>query len=351
MGELHFVWIFDSDKDPYPIHKLYQNKSENLFNFIQYKEREIQKNQKKDQSQTWLLQPADEAIAIRTDDLVTIPLLGEGYYNYQKTGKEIRYYSKKGEELWRKKYPYYPVSNYYGDLVLLLAGDGSQVYFMNNSGFLLRETGVHGAYLSDYDFATKSSYAALAFSSGEAYVAGIESIAFSYNARGEEKQFFLKSCALSPYANFLALHFVEGETDFIMILKGGEDGNSEIVRKIKLPNIYPHLLHIAINSWGALVAAPDRTIFISLDGKEDWDKPLACTKNCPIYRPVHAETNFFLSGSSRFWSLIDKKGQVLFKAPVSGQIKKGWRFLPTKKDGVFGIHFGKYIEYFSYKLP
>ena len=288
----------------------------------------------------------------------SVPLFGEGSFAYNKIGKAIYYYSRQGEELWRKEYPYYPVSDYYGKLILLLTGDSSRVYLLNQNGFLMGEKEIYGAYLSDYAFANRRSLAALIFSSGEAYLIQSEGeILFQHNFSNEREGVFLKSCALSLGGELLAVHFLQwrsgsGNTekrDMLVVLKKDEGQEAEIVYQTPLPKIYPHLLHMALNSHGLLAAAPQETLFWSLKGKGKWIKKHSCKQECPVYRPVYADEEFFAFGLFRSWALLDKEGQILFQTSVAARMGKIWRFLPAKKSAFFGIHSGPNVEYYHYK--
>lgn len=323
-----------------------------LFNLLAYREN------KKGKEDSFLLDSMEPFKISHLNKITqaqrfSVPLFGNAYFAYNKLGKTIHYYARDGEELWSKKYPYYPLSDYYGRLTLLLSGDSSRVYLLNPNGFLMGIQRVYGAYLSDYDFASRLSAAALIFSSGESYL--IQSngeLVFKYefaSAHGHEKEnLFLKSCALSPQAQFLAVHFLKGKEDRLVVLEKGIEQKAKLVYETVLPRVYPHLLHMALNSHGVLVAAPDQTLFFALDGKGNWRKSLDCKQKCPIYRPVYADKDFFAFGFGKNWALVDQKGRLLFQAALSVDIEKTWRFLPAKKAGFFGIHSGSYLEYYRY---
>ena len=234
----------------------------------------------KKNNETLLLRPQAPPLKINTTTYVTAPFLGNGYFTYRKLGKHLTYYDKKGEKLWQREHPYYPISDHYGNLILLLASDNSRVDIMDHNGLPLGEKQLYGILLIDYSFASQLSQVGLVFASGEAYVIQEEGkIAFQHNFASKYNMIFLKSCALSPNGKLLAVHLLKDEKDLIVILMVDEEQNPAILRQITLPKIYAHILHIAVNTHGVLVAAPDRTLFFSLsddtavtDHKANWSK-------------------------------------------------------------------------------
>ena len=351
LGGFAFAWslakgLEQREEGPLQNKNQDKNQGKKFFNLLAYKE--------KGKEARLIL---DAAKALKSSNLneitqaqrFSVPLFGNGYFAYNKLGKDIRYYSRAGEELWHKEYPYYPLSDYYGNLILLLAGDSSRVYFMNPNGFLMGAESVSGSYLSDYDFASRLSAAALIFSSGEVYLIQSKGeIVFRHEFSSEGENIFLKSCALSPQAQFLAVHLLKGEKDMLVILKADTEQKAEVIYEAILPRVYPHLLHIALNSHGVLIAAPEQTLFWDLAGDRSWTKSLACKQNCPIYRPVYADEDFFAFGSAKNWTLVDQGGGILFQASLAAELEEPWRFLPAKKAGFFGIHAGSHLEYYHY---
>ena len=345
LKEFSFIWslageLKEAEESPS------RDKAKKLFKLLAYKKEEV----------TFLLESAKAPKNFNLNSITqaqhfSVPLFGDGYFAYNKLGKDIRYYSSQGEELWQKEYPYYPVSDHYGNLILLLAGDSSRVYFMNRNGFLMGKKNVSGAYLSDYDFASRLSASALIFSSGELYLIQSKGkIVFKHKFSREGKNVFLKSCALSPRGQLLAVHLLKDKKDMLVVLKADSGQRAEVVYETPLPKVYPHLLHMALNSHGVLIAAPDQTLFLSLTGKKNWTKALTCKQDCPTYRPVYADENFFAFGSGKKWTLVDQGGPILFQASLAPTIKEPWRFLAAKKTGILGIHAGTYLEYYRYGL-
>ncbi len=289
------------------------------------------------------------------DDLTSVPLFGDGYFAYRKIGKEIRYHSNTGEILWNKPYSQYPISDYYGQLILLLTGDSSRVDFINHDGLLAKDKSLYGSLITDHDFAARISHAAVIFSSGESYVVQADaSIVFTHNfAATNQAPVFLKSCALSPNGRLLAVHLLKGDTDLLVVL--GEADRNENQKQAKkqlevhLGQVYPHLIHIAINSHGVLVTAPDQTMFFSLTGQKSWTKKNPChrkkEKDCPIYRPVYAGEHFFTYGLGKDhqqanWTLLNRDGRQIAQGSLASnnfftKQSNKWRFLPGKQKGTF----------------
>ena len=303
-----------------------------------------------------------------------IPPLGDGYFTYEKRAKYLSYHDRQGEKLWKREYPYYPVSDYYGNLILLLSSDNSRVDFINSNGLATGVKSVSGNLLTDYSFATHQSQAGLVFSSGEAYVIRENgTIAFQHNFATKQSMVFVKSCALSPDAKLLAVHLLKDEKDIVVILKAKEreveNKSSLILGQITLPEVYPHVLYLAVNAHGVLVATRNRTLFFSLaEGADnrvsDWDEKSSdpCLENCRFYRPVYASHHFFLYGKAMDWTLVDQKGRRLLSKAITAQAsfaaeKKQTnshtypflRFLPGGRPDLFIVQTGPRLEYYSYQ--
>ena len=279
-----------------------------------------------------------------------IPLFGLGYLSYKKLGRDINFISTRGEVLWNKKYSSYPISDYYGKLILLLSGDSSNIEIITSNGFSLDKDQLHGVYLSDYGFATRVSVVLLVFSSGETYlIEETGKTVFKHIFKSETNNIFLKSGVLSPRAKLSAVHLFKDGRDMIFIIEKDNNEKAKIVRRIVLPKIYPHLLHMAINSHGLLIAAPDETSFFALESGDDWSQKTFCTEKCSLYRPVYADENFFAFGFDKTWHFLDSDGVSLFQTTISQELPTPWRFLPAKKPGEFALHSKDYLTFYRYK--
>ena len=291
-------------------------------------------------------------VSLKEDEKAEIPLFGTGYFLYYKVGKDIRYYNNEGEELWRKKFAYYPRSDYFGELLLLLASDSSHVRVMDYNGLSDPSLVFSGAYLSDFSFATKASKAFLVFSSGETYFFQSNNKKFlSYTFSWDNKNIFLKSCTISHDAKKLAVHLLEGEEDKIVLFSVTEE-KLEKEREIALEKTYPHRLNMAISSLGLLIASPNTNYFFGFSSSLDWKREVACSKECHHYRPVYADKNIFAYGydNGKKWALLDKQGKLIFKASWQNSTEKPWRFLPTNKENLLGFQKGAFVSYFQYRI-
>ncbi len=270
------------------------------------------------------------------DSLVWAPLYGTGYFEYFKVGKEISFReSSRGEVLWKKTFFSYPVSDHYGNLILLLTGDSSRVDVLDPSGNPAGVGSVSGNILTDYDFAARESRALVVFSGGQSTILDKNGTAlFRYLIETDERPFLIKSCALSPDGLLAAIHYQAGTQDRVRLIeKGSEPGETRVTGEAVLPAIYPHLLHMAVNKHGLLVAAPDFTGFFDADGDAVWNRPLAPAAG-RVFRPVYADREFFVFGENAFVFVLDASGRMIAVLPVQDR-RRPYQVLPGPEEGAF----------------
>ena len=366
-----------------------------------------------------LFRPNTPPLSLDSTDRIVVPLLGDGYWTYAKIAKQLAHFSRKQELLWAKDLHYYPAVDHYGKILLLLAADGTQILVNNRDGLAKGIERIHGTFLVDYDFATSTSAGALAFINGEIYVIDARGELLFYYAFPEKQAVLVKSCTLSMDASFVAVHFSPTKmhthkstaeaSDYIWVFRIPKAGNSknkklaevralsrQIVQEpshsmrkkakketkrrqlakirklsrayvLKLGQSYPHLIHMALNSHGLVLVAPDKSLFYRfssrLQRKKQWSQPSLCDKDCPIYRPVYAAKDFLAYGDGDSWSLIGKNGDVLLQRQVQSEApskaqddnkasnakKRPWRFVPTPYPDIFGIDLGFRIDYYRYE--
>lgn len=327
-----------------------------------------------DGQHNYLLRLTQKPLAFPKSSRIAVPIFGDGYFQYTKLGKELSYYTKEGEELWRKDYPYYPAVEHYGRLVLLFTGDSGRVDLINSNALPIGAERLYGAFLSDYDFAIGRAWAALVFSSGESYVVrqdgGIAYMHNFYNSKVKQN-LFIKSCALSADGQLLAVHLLMGSQDHLIILAPKDEVNRKeqdtyptklnqvrIIRDITLPHVWPHILHITLNHYGVLVAAPQQTLYYYLDNdtQKDWQTMRNCDGECSVYRPVWAGKGYFIYTNDTQWKLLDKEGALLGGGYLALDLysHKQYRFLPVnaqlKREGeMLGLQSGFSVQYFHYK--
>ena len=301
--------------------------------------------------------PGTRDIVLPPDALAAIPFLGFGYFRYAKVGSEVFFHGRSGELLWKRPLHSYPVSDYYGELILLLTGDGNRVDLLDRNGNSAGPGSVSGNFLSDYDFAARRSAAALVFGAGKLYVVdnkGQMIMRYTHEAAGKEDILFFKSVALGPRANRAAIHYRRGKKDRLIILENN-DGETVEIGEATLPRVYPHVLHFAVNDGGVLLTAPDFTAFYDSDGDEVWKRPTPL-KSEGIYRAVYAGRDFFVFGEKRrgvqvgdAWRIIltDSGGRSVTRWPM--KTKSPWRILPGKKTGEFVVHTAEGLRFLKYR--
>ncbi len=339
--KFHFLTSYDAE-NPISPKENYKGQNSKInqkpFNFITYKK----------QGRLFLFSPYSLPRALDENILVSVPFLGRGYFTYRKLGKNISYYSNHGEELWSKPFSSYPVSDYYGKMLLLINSDGTKVDLLDTNGVPLGVQSIHGSFLTDYDFATETTAVSLIFSLGEVYWIGSRGeVGFEYIFESSNETLFLKSCSLSPDGKEMSVHFQKGKKDYIAVLeKNHSSQKADLIFQKALPRVYPHILHTALNSHGITVAAPDRIFFFSLKKGKDWSRKI--TKDNLVYRSVHTGKDYFIFGTQKNWYLLDNKGRKLLEGISVASLGENWRFLPSGTKEGFAVHSAERIDYYQF---
>lgn len=324
----------------------------------------------------WLLGPESPPLGLAKGTRVFAPFLGNGFFQYAKIGRELSFRARNGEELWRKPYKAYPVSDPGGDLVLLLTGDNNRIDVIDPSGNPFGVRSVSGNFMTDLDFANRRAAAALVFSTGAVTVLNEEARAIlEYEHASPDQPLFLKSCALGPDARVVAIHMLAGDQDRIVVLGlEGDAGAGEahrpekysVLRTIDLNATYPHLLHFAVNRHGLLLTAPNRTEYFALASGEDrvfrgavaapvGDAEQATNRNresadglasAQIYRPVFADRDYFIFGADDAAVLLNHEGVAMTRLIVGGS--GAFRVLPGPNDRQFALHTEERVEMYEY---
>lgn len=300
---------------------------------------------------------------------VFVPFLGTGYFSYKKVGREIVFHSPDGEELWRKEFFSYPVSNARGETVLLLTGDNNRVDLISQDGASLGPGSLSGNFLSNYAFAANIDITLILFSDGRLVVLYKGYPICRYQLELDDAPLFAKSASIAPDGKQLAVHFLNGTHDEILVLDVDQEllqvdqferiqqafrdnaagaifeiPEADVVDRFSLPVIYPHILHMAVGAGGVLLVAPDKTYFFSIGAGDDWQKEY--TKGGGVYRPVLAGQEFFIYGEGARLNFLDANGKLLHtKTLRSGQTI--WRLLPTHDSASFAVHLKDMVEFWT----
>ncbi len=328
----------------------------------------------KDGNTSILFPEENRKIEIRLNERVSVPYLGDGFFGYEKSSQEIVHYDKYYTELWRKNFPSYPFSNPFGNLILLINGDSTQVEVIDYNGIEVGVKKITGSFLTSFHFATETPHTLLCFASGEIYILNEigelliqDSLEGKWDRQNQEarENFFTKSCAISADGKSIAIHVLEGREDKVYIYNTIQSKEKKLkrLRKIILPKIYPHLVHMAINSMGLVVATPDKNYFWGIEkswwGKitnasKDWQEENQCDNECGVYRPVFASQDYFFYGNDNTWTVLDKRGVKLFTTEHHFQSNKNnfWRFIASfpesqKRKNKVGMQFQDTVLYFS----
>lgn len=295
---------------------------------------------------------------------------GRGYFQYAKIGRELSFHSRRGEELWRKPYKAYPVSDARGELVLLLTGDNNRVDVIDQSGNPTGVRSVAGNFMTDLDFAVRRSAAAIVFSTGALRVLNESGeLVLDYQSAasgGAGEALFVKSCAIGPDARHVALHLLAGDRDLLIVLgfdpDDGKPAEYELLRTIDLAEVYPHLLHFALNRHGVLLVAPERTEYFALETGSDYtidgSNEASSGGARSVYRPVFADRDYFVYGSAGDAVVLSANGRQIMRLrrgqPATGAVVAApraplFRIVPGPQPGQFALHGPERVQLFAYQ--
>ncbi|MCB1308757.1 MAG: hypothetical protein KDK30_11280, partial [Leptospiraceae bacterium] len=206
----------------------------------------------------------------------------------------------------------------------------------------------------DYDFASESGHGFILFAGGQLRVLnpdGTLRAGFDYEADEDEQPVFFKSCAIAPDGATLAVHALMENADRILVFEIRQ--NEARLREtddFTLPGIYPHLLHMAVNAHGVLVAAPDRTLLFGLQGQDDLDEPFENPEG-GIYRPVLAGRDYFVYASGlQEVRVLDADGFEMVRVPLTATGVRynlnTWRILAGREPRVFVLHSPDRLDFY-----
>lgn len=290
--------------------------------------------------------------------LYFVPPEGNGYFEYQKIGKEIAYYAHPDELYWKRESASYPVSDPRGKWILLLSGDLTTVRLMDHNGNAARGPPLSGVLMTDYAFSNAGrgdeqknsdqaagSTAAVLFSSGPVYIVRLEPDfhIFTLTIPDAERS-FARSVAIG--GDRIAIHLQEGDQDFIRLYRLDEEKERLIeIESVRLPLIVPHRMPMALTESGILFATSRFAGQIE-DGQISW------TGNADGITAFHADTlradisgvefqgdalatgGFAIAGGKGFLYLLVKNEDQEEK-PVAVTLRPGSPYrLLHHKDGI-----------------
>lgn len=197
------------------------------------------------------------------DDLLNVPLHGEGYFVFGRVGREVKYFTREGELLWSKPYVSYPVSEPRGRVVFLFTGDANRVDIIDPSGNPAGAKKISGNFLTHHAFSMHSGRSAFVFGTGGLTVVDEKGgIVAAYNP---EENLFFKSVALSQDGRWAAVHVLKQddnkETDLIRVLELGE----KVSVKLELPleRVIPGNIAMAVSEDSLAAGLPEKIIAAS----------------------------------------------------------------------------------------
>lgn len=207
-------------------------------------------------------------VPLDSNRLYYVPPEGNGYFEYQKIGKEIAYYAHPDELYWKRESASYPVSDSRGKWILLMSGDLTAVRLMDHNGNAAPGLPLSGVLMTDYAFSdtyeienTASSSpsvgaeAAVLFSSGPVYIVRFEPkfSVFTLSIPDAERS-FAKSVAID--GDRIAIHLQQDDQDFIREYRLDEEKERlKEIESVRLPLVVPHRMPMALTESGVLFAS------------------------------------------------------------------------------------------------
>lgn len=261
------------------------------------------------------------------NEIIEIPTLGSGFLSYKKIGDKITFYSKNGEILWKKNYQSYPYSTPYGKILYLISGDGNQILIIDVNGNPVGAKQLDGRFLTDISNSSKSGSFIL-FSGGEYFRLDSAGRLVYKNDDLDSGEFkFFKSSAISENGEFVAVHFVEGENDYIQLY------NNKIPQyKIKLNTVYPHKIYLSISNSGEILLNLREKIQL-YSNKGEVIKTLSKSREEEVYQICFSNGEIFLASSGDKVLFLTKDGEIFSK--ISGSPPKQRVFLNTAEDSFY----------------
>ncbi|MBE7413458.1 MAG: hypothetical protein L6Q54_06655 [Leptospiraceae bacterium] len=262
--------------------------------------------------------------ALKPDFLYQIPIIGRGFIEYEKIGKKVSYFSSNQEILWQKDFMSYPKPSYEGNLILLASGDNNRVFLSDLNGNWIGEKVIDGRFLSDYSFAQNNGGAILLFSGGEVVRLNEKGNRVFYKDFKKKTLSFYKSIAISPNGQFSAIHYLNEDKDFILLL----DQAGDEVATLLLHKVYPHKVFMAIGNLGNLqVNLPDSIFLYEKSGK--LLRHIQKKKRSDIYQLSFHTGEYFVASNVEDIYFFDNDANIL-------KIQKGISFpvraIPSKSS-------------------
>lgn len=270
------------------------------------------------------------------DRKIYVPFAGQGYFLFQRMGKEIEHRSSTGELFWQRESSAYPVSSPDGDILLLITGDSNRVDVMDRNGILVESSVLSGSLLVDYSFSRpgkeKSGASALVlFSDGRFYLLGAAG-KLLFSGSVSEEPIFARSAALSADGTSLAFHYDQNGKDRVQVLQLEltEEGNS-VNRSfdIELKSNHPYTISMLVQDDLALLGPPGETIAIH-SGDIVLDRIYEASQDPSLHKAMAWMDGAVLMQEQRRMLILDQEGRLLgtFSMP---ELYSAGRLLPANK--------------------
>lgn len=262
------------------------------------------------------------------EEMLSVPIHGQGYFVYGRVGKEMKYFTREGELLWSKPYVSYPVPAPAGKIVFLFTGDANRVDIIDPSGNPIGVRRLSGNFLTHYAFAMQPGRSAFLFGTGGLSVLDEKGALVSEYDPGEN--LFFKSVALSADGRLAAIHALRqddaGEKDLVRVLELSE--KSKVLHEYVLERVIPGNIALAVSPDASVLIGLPEKILALRDGKL---QPMG--KEAAVRYALGLQTFSVISETDRA-QVVLPDGSLLASLPVQNA---PFQFLPGPVPDTFII--------------
>ncbi|MBI39052.1 MAG: hypothetical protein CMF59_05595 [Leptospiraceae bacterium] len=275
-----------------------------------------------------------------TDRKIFVPYAGQGFFLFERMGKEIEHRSSTGELFWQRESSAYPVSSPDGDILLLITGDSNRVDVMDRNGILVEGSVLSGSLLVDYSFASpghsdRGASALVLFSDGRYFLLGPGG-KMLYRGQVSDQPLFARSAALSADGKSIAFHYDQSGKDRLQVAKiqASEEGVSvEESYNIELKTNHPYTISMLVQEEVALLGPPGETIAVN-GGEIILDRVYEAAQDPGLHKAMAWMDGVFLLQEQRRMLILSGEAQLLGSFAMGALYSPG-RLLHLQKGQAF----------------
>ena len=220
----------------------------------------------------WQIKPHGEILLKVSPDKELVAFSGDGthYIAYEKVGKEIEFFSTKGDRFWKLDSREYPWISRNGEIIFLLNGDHSRIRVLNNNGNLNDAPVFAGRLCTVIAFSSENDFGGAGFLDG------------SYFFVNDQRTLLLKGItpvgdpvkglALSPGGKYFMVHYGSTVADSVLLVNPSE--NEKAVVPLKEIHLSRSTMLVDDQGNGTVIEG-DRILHFDRDGDIRFVIPIA----------------------------------------------------------------------------